>query len=280
MPPGPFVPTHVVPAVGMPYWAQPDANRPPDGQVEPGLPVQMVARSGGWAHVRFSNGGEAWVDGGALQQSHGARGIFSPTHRIPRAGMDARARPDAADPVVTRLQAGLAVQILTERNGWAEVRFENGWETWVDGRQLAPFGASGRQAGGRAFPVASWLPMLGATTVLSGSFLAWYSVLGSSISAWDLPIASLVDKTSTSTAPDAGWLLLVVLVVAVPLVTRRPLPRPLLGVLGAVPVVVAVLALRLYTEFPSPRPGLGSGLFLTLVGGAMIAASALVPPTV
>ena len=271
----PFGPTHAVPAEGLPYWVQPDANRPPDGRVEGGLPVQVVSEGGGWARGRFSNLWETWVDGRLLLHAQGQPGFFAATHQIPRAGLDARARPDASDPVVTRVQGGLPVQVLTENNGWAEVRFENQWEIWIDGRQLAPLGSA--RSGGSTNPIALWLPMAGGAVVLGASFLPWFSAGVESISSWDLPIASLFDKTSTSTAPDSGWLLLVVLASAIPLLTRSPLPRAAIGALGAVPVVVALLALRLYLDFPSPRPDLGVGLILTLVGGLVIAAAAFLP---
>ena len=58
----PFAPSHRVPPGGMSAWPTPD----PAGVVTPlaaGLPVEVVARAGDWAHVRASNGWSGWVDG-------------------------------------------------------------------------------------------------------------------------------------------------------------------------------------------------------------------------
>ena len=56
-----FMPTHRVPAEGLPAWANPD----PAGASTPlagGLPLEVVGRAADWAQVRASNGWTGWVD--------------------------------------------------------------------------------------------------------------------------------------------------------------------------------------------------------------------------
>ena len=60
-----WVPTHRVPAQGMPAWTSPDpasASTP----LDPGLPVQVVEGWGDWSRIVCSNGWGAWVDGRLL----------------------------------------------------------------------------------------------------------------------------------------------------------------------------------------------------------------------
>ncbi|GGY33998.1 hypothetical protein [Streptomyces djakartensis] len=60
-----FRPTHIVPQHGMPAWEAPDPARP-TVDLDPLLPVQLLARQGDWGHVLCSNGWSAWVDGRRL----------------------------------------------------------------------------------------------------------------------------------------------------------------------------------------------------------------------
>ena len=66
-PPTPsFTVTHVVPRKGLPAWATPDPTHPAVATLDPGLGVQLIAWWGEWAHIRCSNGWEAWVNGRLL----------------------------------------------------------------------------------------------------------------------------------------------------------------------------------------------------------------------
>jgi hypothetical protein len=62
---------------------------------------------------------------------------YAPTHRVPGAGMAAWSRPDPALAPEHQLAGGLDVMVIEQRpDGWAQVRFSNDWEAWVDGRLL------------------------------------------------------------------------------------------------------------------------------------------------
>jgi len=54
--------THVVPTEGLPAWAGPDGSVPPAANLDPGLDVMVIETRSEWAHIRCSNGWEAWVD--------------------------------------------------------------------------------------------------------------------------------------------------------------------------------------------------------------------------
>ena len=64
---GAFSVTHVVPGRACPRWATPDPTYPPAARLDPGLGVQLVTWWGEWAHIRCSNGWEAWVNGRLLK---------------------------------------------------------------------------------------------------------------------------------------------------------------------------------------------------------------------
>jgi hypothetical protein len=54
--------SHVVPTEGLPAWAGPDGSVAPAANLDPGLDVMVIDVHADWAHIRCSNGWEAWVD--------------------------------------------------------------------------------------------------------------------------------------------------------------------------------------------------------------------------
>jgi hypothetical protein len=61
---------------------------------------------------------------------------FSPTHRVPIAGLPSWTEPDLSAEVGPTLEAGLRLQVVERRAAWALVRASNGWTGWVDARKL------------------------------------------------------------------------------------------------------------------------------------------------
>jgi hypothetical protein len=184
-------------------------------------------------------------------------------------GLDARLTADPTAPVVARLDRGLPVAVAERQGDWARIVCANGWEAWVDGRLLTPLAptATARQQSGLMLAGVGLLSLLGAVAVGIGGFLDWWKV-GASVTAWDIPMKFLVTG-DVGDGVKAGPFLLVVVLVALPLVTRRPLPSTALLVLGAVPALLAVTALiRGVREDPSIDPRIG--LVLTLAGGVLI----------
>ncbi len=71
-----FVPTHRVPAGGLPAWDAPDPARTAVATLDPGLDVRCVEqRDDGWTRIVCSNDWIAWVDGRRLMTLGSADGI-------------------------------------------------------------------------------------------------------------------------------------------------------------------------------------------------------------
>jgi protease PrsW len=63
---------------------------------------------------------------------------WAPTHAVPPGGMAAWDVPDPAQPPVAFLPGRVELIILAQAGAWAQVRGDNGWTGWVDGRLLIP----------------------------------------------------------------------------------------------------------------------------------------------
>lgn len=61
---------------------------------------------------------------------------FVVTHVVPPTGLEARAEPDAVQPVAAVLAGGVELQVLQQTGDWAHVMGGNGWTGWVDARLL------------------------------------------------------------------------------------------------------------------------------------------------
>lgn len=114
------------------------------------------------------------------------------------------------------------------------------------------------------------LTLAGGVLALAGSFLPWLSAAGDRSTAWDISVAGLVVGRDLLTALVVGVLVAVVVVLSLPLVTRRPLPPGAGLTLGtAVAVVAVIAAIRALTS--DPGPAIGAGLALAAFGGLLIA---------
>jgi len=89
--------THVVPTEGLPAWSGPDGSVAPAANLDPGLDVMLIEEQGAWAHVRCSNGWEAWVDGRRLVASAPAP-VTAPTPAPPPPAATPPPPPQAAPP--------------------------------------------------------------------------------------------------------------------------------------------------------------------------------------
>jgi hypothetical protein len=76
---------------------------------------------------------------------------WAATHRAPREGMDAWSTPDPGVEPVTELDGGAEVQLISTAGEWAQVRGQNGWEGWVDGRLMEQIDTSGAPGDQRAY---------------------------------------------------------------------------------------------------------------------------------
>ena len=67
---------------------------------------------------------------------------WTPTHRVPAAGMTAWDKPDGSQPPIAQLQPYVELVVEANAGAWAQVRASNGWRGWVDGRLLTPVPAA------------------------------------------------------------------------------------------------------------------------------------------
>jgi SH3-like domain-containing protein/DNA-binding transcriptional ArsR family regulator len=176
-------PTHLVPAGGMDAWATPDRAAVPVAHIDPRVELQLLERTGEWARIRCSDGWSAWVDGRVIEkQSAGpamstvpgqsesftepgthigpamptvvtrlpwnptsSTAVWRPTHTVPVGGIAARARPNAAEPSIVKLDAGTELEVLERRGGWAHIRCSTGWSAWVEGNAIQARGNEDRR---------------------------------------------------------------------------------------------------------------------------------------
>lgn len=291
-----FRATHEAPAGGLPAWTEPDGSQQPSRTI--GARVTMLVRElrGDWAQVECSNGWTAWVDARKLVSTHtsspsasppaapavGAAAGFSATHRVPPGGTRAWDQPDSTRPPVATLDADLPVKVLDQRaNGWAQVVCANEWKAWVDGRVLlagsaapaTPLGPSGPSTRNLILGRTSTGPLAlgGAAAVILGSFLPWLSFESESVNAWGIGLAAAISGSGSPTGVKVGIALLIVVLVGLPLLTKRGLPAIGVAVPGAVATALAVLVFvrNEVAEF-SVDPGLG--LLLVFGGGSAILA--------
>ena len=195
---------------------------------------------------------------------------FVANSTVPARGLDARATPDPTAPVAARLDPGLPVAVTQRQGDWARIVCSNGWEAWVDGRLLVAPSAPGPAAARPGLAVAGigLMALLGGSAVIVGSFLDWWGEGPFAVTAWDIPMKFLISG-DVGDGIKAGPFLLVVALLAIPLLTRRPLPPMAVLAIGAVPIIVAGVALiRGLREDPSLDPRIG--MMLTLAGGVLI----------
>jgi hypothetical protein len=67
-----WVPTHVVPAGGLPTWTAPDPTSDSSDTLDAGVEVVLVSEHEGWGEVLCSNGWSCWVDVNQLVALDGA----------------------------------------------------------------------------------------------------------------------------------------------------------------------------------------------------------------
>jgi len=218
---------------------------------------------------------------------------FAPTHRVVPDGAAWWAEPQPDQQPQGRLDPALPVEVVTVTTGWAQVRCSNGWECWVDARFLAvgaeETAAMPAAAGATAAPPAPagrnapwpdlsfWCSLVGAVLAAAGGALPWFSAGPVDVTAWDLRVVSLATGDPTDVAIDAGPVLLVVVLVLIPLLTRRALPAWAVMTLMAVPLLLAFMAFVRFAD-ADPQPDLGVGLIMTAIGAVLMGISALLSP--
>ena len=119
------------------------------GILEPGIWYLLVSEEGGWARIADPDGHlEGWAPAAQIHHRSdpvdpeptplpgAAEPAWAPSHTVPREGLEAWAAPDPAGQVIATLAGGIELLVVERRADWAQVRAENGWEAWLDGRRL------------------------------------------------------------------------------------------------------------------------------------------------
>jgi SH3-like domain-containing protein len=233
---------------------------------------------------------------------------FVPTHVVPAGGVVAWPTPDPTGVPGITVAPGVELAVVEGRGLWSHVVSANGWEGWVDSRLLVPAAPHvpgpvmagpavtapvTRDAGatkGAAELGVGWRTVLGLVVVILSSFLPWLTDnLGEnavSESAWGIPLSFLLDGHGPDV--DIAWVLLLVALVLLPLVTRRPLPRLVTVALGALPAVLGMLTVIAIGDADGGFLSPAFGIAVAVAGGALLASGAVrrrdhrttAPPTV
>ena len=119
--------------------------------------------------------------------------------------------------------------------------------------------------------------LLGAVLVAGGSFLPWISRGGRSVNAWNMPVLPMLPWFRTAGGAAIGFVLLVVVVLLVPYVLRRPLPAIIrLIVAGVVFNIAGGVVITVLHAGAGASPGIGvilalAGAILMVVGDGGVA---------
>jgi hypothetical protein len=110
--------------------AAPTQVAAPAGWPQPAGPVQIPA-PGTWAG--WNALASAAAPASALASAAPA---WMPTHIVPAGGVAFWDAPEPSRPPLGRLSDGVELVVDSSVGAWAQVRGENGWRGWVDGRLL------------------------------------------------------------------------------------------------------------------------------------------------
>jgi hypothetical protein len=122
------------------------------GSLQPGTWYLMQSEEGGWARIADPEGSlEGWAPAAQVHRRSDppptnpapaatAAPAWTANHTVPPEGLQAWAAPDPAGQVIATLASGVELQVVERRADWANVRAQNGWEAWVDGRRLVALG--------------------------------------------------------------------------------------------------------------------------------------------
>ncbi len=99
------------------------------------------------AHDLDLTDGRRWPEAEPVTPPRGEPTVSAPapaaepyraSHRVPWTGMPAWSAADPGPAPAANLDPDLDVEVLEWSGDWARIRCSNGWEAWVDGRQLVP----------------------------------------------------------------------------------------------------------------------------------------------
>jgi hypothetical protein len=279
--------THAVPSEGLPAWSEPDGAGPPAANLDPGLDVMVLEKRGEWAHVRCSNGWEAWVDGRRLIASQPspagappgpAAAPAQPPQATPPAPPTAAPPPTQTTPTPSPAappapptqpvpQAAPPTQPATPSAAWGTAAAAPGPSRTTGGFRLGP-GQFVGLAGGVIFFISAWFSWI------RFEFTAGGASASESFSAYRIPAHFLLDSQSELGGLSFGVVVAFfgVVCIATALLSGMSPGVRFLGLVGGALAFLVVVLFLVQTKYLSDAlPGLvESGYFSVLRYGAYI----------
>jgi hypothetical protein len=268
--------THVIPTEGLPAWAAPDGSVAPAATLDPGLDVMLLETRSDWAHIRCSNGWEAWVDHRRLTPSPlppraASAPVTPPAQPAPPPPPGASMPPPAApaqeappQPGPTQPQAAPPTQ---------------------PGPPSAAWGAPGAMPGaprvgaGFAFGPGQIVAMVGGFLYLISAWLSWiryeFGNVSESFSAYRIPSYFLLDSQAEQGGLNLGMVIAFFGVVCIGAAFISAMNRSLrvLSLVAGVFAFVVVVLFLVQTRYLSDQlPGFVEGGYFSLLRfGAYVA---------
>jgi hypothetical protein len=275
--------THAVPSEGLPAWRGPDGSGPPAANLDPGLDVMVLESRGEWAHIRCSNGWEAWVDSRRLIVSQpspgGAPGPAAAPAPPPQAAPPTAVPPPTqttpspspasapAPPTQPVPHAAPPTQPATPSAVWGTPAAAPGPSRAAGGFKLGPGQIVG-VVGGVIFFISAWFSWI------RFEFTAGGASASESFSAYRIPAHFLLDSQSELGGLSFGIVVAFfgVVCIATALLSGMSPSVRFVGLVGGALAFLVVVLFLVQTRYLSDAlPGLvESGYFSVLRYGAYI----------
>jgi hypothetical protein len=277
-----YAQTHVVPTEGLPAWAGPDGSVAPAANLDPGLDVMVIDVHADWAHIRCSNGWEAWVDHRRLIVLSPAPAAAAPPPPQPSPPSPAQEAPPQPAPTQQPPAASQPAPPPppTQQAPSAPTQTQPGPPSAVWGTPRAAAGAP-RAGGGVSIGPGQIIALVGSVAYFVAAWFPWLHlelVSGSqsvTFSAYDIPAHFLLDSQS-----ELGGLSLGIVIaffgfacIAAAVISLLNARLGLLSLIaGGAAFLVIVLYLVQTKNFSDALPGtVETGFFSILRFGAYIA---------
>jgi hypothetical protein len=260
--------THVVPTEGLPAWAGPDGSAAPAATLDPGLDVMVLGEQGAWAHIRCSNGWEAWVDARRLVASAPAPATAPTPAPPPPAATPPPPSPTAPTP--TTAPPPTPTQTGPPSAAWG-----------TPGAAAAPAGVP-RPSPGFQIGAGPIVALVGGLLYFVAGWLAWLrfefsgtTSVTQSFSGYDIPAHYLLDSRSESGGLSLGIVIaffgFACLAAAVLSATNRSLGLLSIVAGGAAFLVVVLFLIQTRYIIDALGPAFETGYFSVLRFGAYVA---------
>jgi hypothetical protein len=266
--------THVVPTDGLPAWAGPEGSGAPAANLDPGLDVMLLESRDEWAHIRCSNGWEAWVDARRLIASQPAPSATptppqSPSTPPPPPPSQQTPPPQQSTPPPSPSQpAPPPTQPGPPSAGWGTPGAAPGAPRTAGAFSIGPGQIIGL-VGGLLFLLSSWF------TWIQFEFSAGGRTASESFSGYRIPSHFLLDSQSELGGLNLGIVIAFFGVACIAAAVVSGLGRGLrfLGlVAGVAALLIAVLFLYQTKQLTDQLPSVvESGYFSVVRVGAYIA---------